>query len=165
MKIGVIGCTHIPQAMPGLPEKVQSVFKGMDIIMHVGDVTELATLKMLENNYTVTFAVCGESDSAELKRYVEPLRVVEFAGRRIGMVHGDGQAPERPGFAERMLARFAGERLDAIVFGHTHAPYARVHSGILLFNPGAAAPVGRWRPSVGILDVQPRGISGRYLYL
>ena len=165
MKIGVIGCTHIPRAMLGLPANLPVVSKGMDIIMHVGDATELATLKELENNYTVTFAVCGESDSAELKKYVEPVRVVEFAGRRIGMVHGDGLGPEQPGFAERVLARFAGDRVDAIVFGHTHVPYARVHGGILLFNPGAAAPVGRRRPSIGILDVQARSISGRYLYL
>jgi putative phosphoesterase len=165
MKIGVIGCTHIPQSIPSLPEKVQMVFKGMDIILHVGDVTGLATLKTLEDNYTVTIAVCGESDSPEVRKYVEPLRVVEFGGRRIGMVHGDGKFPGRLGVAEGVLSRFAGERLDAIVFGHTHVPYARVHNGVLLFNPGAAAPVGRWRPSVGILDVQPRSISGRYMYL
>lgn len=183
MKIGVIGCTHIPQAMPALPEKIKLIFKGMDIILHVGDVTDIATLKQLEDNFTITFAVSGERDSAELKKYVEPRRVVEFARRRIGMLHGDYQAPPTPsGLLDRvrtrllrpapkpdlyayLLAQFENDAVDAIVFGHTHTPYAAVHDGVLLFNPGAAAPLAHRRPTVGILDVQPGSISGKFLYV
>src|SRR5919198_2494242 len=108
MKIGVIGCTHIPQAMPALPEKIKTVFKGLDIILHVGDVTDIATLKELENNYTITIAVSGEQDSPELKKYVEPKRVVEFANRRLSMIHGDQLLPPPPRtFVERLQARFS----------------------------------------------------------
>lgn len=181
MKIGVIGCTHIPNAMPTLPEKIKSVFRGMDIILHVGDVTDIATLKVLEDNYTITIAVAGESDSPELKKYVEPKRVVEFAKRRIGMIHGDYTAPPG-GLADRMRTRLAGadnsqalaeyllscfdgDEVEAIVFGHTHVPFAGLYHGVFLFNPGAAAPIGPRRPSIGILDVQPRSISGKYRYL
>ncbi len=181
MKIGVIGCTHIPQAMPALPEKIHQVFSGLDIILHVGDVTELNTLRELENNFTLTFAVAGEQDSAELKKYVEPKRVVEFTNRRIGMIHGhrDETPVERRWFA-RLSSRFKAkpppidpiryvldqfDAVDAIVCGHTHRPYARMHNGVFVFNPGAAAPMGGNRPCVGILDVQPRSISGRIVYL
>ncbi len=181
MKIGVIGCTHIPQAMPALPEKIKTVFKSVDIILHVGDVTNIATLKELENNFTLTFAVAGEQDSPELKKYVEPKRVVEFAQRRIGMIHGDYSPPALPRtLRNRLRARLSGPApavnpcdyvlaqfsdVDVIVFGHTHKPYAGVKNGVFLFNPGCASPLGLGRPMVGILDVQPRSISGRFAYL
>lgn len=181
MRIGVIGCTHIPQAMPRLPEKIKSAFRGLDIILHVGDVTDIPTLKELENNFTITIAVSGEQDSAELKKYVEPKRVVEFANRRIGMIHGDQllPAPTR-GVVRRLQARFAKpapvtdyydlllqqfDGVDAIIFGHTHRPYARVHQGVFLFNPGAASPMGERHASVGILEIEPRSISGRFVYV
>jgi putative phosphoesterase len=181
MKIGVIACTHIPQAMPALPEKIKAVFKGVDIILHVGDVTDIATLRQLENNFTITIGVSGEQDSEEVKRLVEPKRVVEFAKRRIGMLHGDVVAPAAPtGALARLRARFgrapeahdfcAGlleqfDAVDAIVFGHTHRRYAALRDGVFLFNPGAAAALGGIRPSVGILEILPRSISGRFVYL
>ena len=181
MKIGVVACTHIPQAMPALPEKIKTVFKGVDIILHVGDVTDIATLKQFENNFTLTFAVSGECDTDELKRFVEPRRVVEFAKRRIGMIHGNCEAPPVPtGILARLRKRLGPashppdlhdqllghfDSVDAIVYGHTHERYAGVRNGVFIFNPGAAAPIGNDRPSVGILEIQPRSITGRFLYL
>ncbi len=177
MKIGVISCTHIPQAMPALPEKIKAIFKGMDYILHMGDVTDIATLKYLEENFTITIAVSGEQDSDELKKYVEPKRVVEFADRRIGMIHGDQWLPsptatvkdrlqtrtQPADWVERLLNEF--DHVDAIIFGHTHKPYARVHNGVFLFNPGAASPSSGYRPCVGLLEIDSRSISGRFRYL
>jgi hypothetical protein len=37
--------------------------------------------------------------------------------------------------------RFPGA--DAIVFGHTHRPFAQIIDGVLLFNPGG---VHQWNP-------------------
>jgi hypothetical protein len=183
MKIGVIGCTHVPQAMPALPNNLPLVFKGVDIILHVGDANDIATLKQLENNFTITMAVSGESDTDELKHYVEPKRVVEFAKRRIGMIHGHEFVPPAPkGIIERLLTLFSKPKpqdmtplyhyllgqftsVDAIVFGHTHQPYVNTINGVFLFNPGAAALMGNNRPSVGIMHVETHSISGRIIYL
>ena len=182
MKIGVIGGTYIPQLLPSLPEKVYGAFKGVDIILHVGDATEIRTLKELENNFTITLAVSGDMDSDELKRYVEPTRVVEFAKRRIGVMHGHGFTPPQPQgllewlkslfrkaepvenlYAAYILGQFKG--VDAIVFGHTHQPYVNTLNGVFLFNPGSAAPIGNNRPSVGLMNVESNSISGRIIYL
>jgi len=88
MKIGVIADTHIPKAMPSLPPRVKSIFRGMDIILHAGDICDLATLEDLEE-ITITMAVSGNRDSPQVRKYVESSRVVEFANRRIGMIHGN----------------------------------------------------------------------------
>jgi putative phosphoesterase len=175
MRIGVISDTHIPDLMERLPESVHEVFQHLDIILHLGDICQLETLRELQNRFAITFAVHGESDSPEVKQYIpEHKRVVEFGNRRIGMVHGHME--ERKGFLARLrrllgsaeddyynylLSQFAGQEVDCIVFGHTHKAYVKVHKGILLFNPGAAAPTPGDRPSVGILEVSERTITGK----
>jgi len=177
MKIGVIADTHVPKAMPALPGRVREALRGADIILHVGDICNLATLQELEE-LTITMAVSGNRDDERVRKYVEPSRVVEFANRRIGMIHGHrGLLPEladaaraklmgRPqdeGLYPYLLSQFPD--VDCILFGHTHRPYAKVHRGILLFNPGSPAPGRSARPSVGLLNVSAKSISGRIIYL
>jgi putative phosphoesterase len=179
VKIGVLSDTHIPDLMPSLPPQIEQVFEGLDIILHVGDICRLDTLQQLEDEFTITMAVAGERDSSEAKRYLEDKKVVRFGNRKVGMIHGhQGEQAEkwwgalRGKFArtspyERLYRYVEGqfEGVDCIVFGHSHHPYVKVRNGILLFNPGAVAPSPGLRPSVGILDVGERTITGRIVYL
>ncbi len=181
MKIGVIGDTHIPDLSPVLSTRIADVFKGLDIILHVGDISELYVLEEFQETYTLTFAVSGERDSEKVQRYLTEKRVVRFGERRVGMIHGHQfeRAQEGaiawmrrllgatavsslPGF---LLEQFAKEDADAIVYGHTHRPYIKNHDGVLVINPGSAAPVPGHRPSVGLLNVEKASISGRIVYL
>lgn len=175
MRIGVISDTHIPDLMDRLPDSMHEVFKELDIILHLGDICLLETLRELQNQFAITFAVHGESDSPEVKQYIpEQKRVVEFGNRRIGMIHGDRE--EQKGFLKGLkqflgskeddyyaylLSQFEREGVDCIVFGHTHKPFVKVYKGILLFNPGVAASTSGNRPSVGILEVSERAITGK----
>ncbi len=179
MKIGVIADTHIPDLMPSLPPQVEEIFRGLDIILHAGDICHLDTLQHLEDNFTITMAVAGERDSSEAKRYLEDKKVVRFGNRSVGMIHGHHEkrsdrwwsALKRrlmrvspyEGLYKYVLDQFQG--VDCIVFGHSHHPYIKVWNGVLLFNPGAVAPTSGLRPSVGILDVDERTIKGRIVYL
>ncbi len=182
MKIGVIGDTHIPDLSPVLPVRIAELFKGLDIILHVGDICDLYILKEFQETYTLTFAVSGESDSEEVRLYLEEQRVVRFGGRRIGMIHGHqfeahqkgamsgwrrllGRKPDPDALPAFLLERFAGEEVHAVVFGHTHQPYVKMYGGVLLFNPGSALPGEGRLPSVGILEVKERSITGRIVYL
>jgi len=70
--------------------------------------------------------------------------------------------PYNPDFIRFLLSRFAN--VDAIVFGHTHMPYAKVQDGVFMFNPGSINPY-RSDPSVGLLEIDNRGIRGRILPL
>jgi hypothetical protein len=177
MKIGVIADTHVPKAMPALPARVKEIFRDVDLILHAGDVCTLAVLNELEA-ITITMAVSGNRDDEMVRKYVESSRVVEFANRKIGMAHGHrGLINESlQALQSRLLGRPRYEQLykllseqfpnvHCIVFGHTHQPYSKLHNGVLLFNPGAASPGYGVRPSVGILDMTPKSISGRILYL
>ena len=181
MRIGVIADTHIPDIIPGLPDRVKEIFHDVDIILHAGDITTLDTLHELENLFTITIPVAGERDNEQAKKYLEVAepKVVEFSNRRIGMIHGHRQEREslftrlknlfRPPSLEDtyqyILSQFKDKNVDCIVFGHTHKPYVKVRNGVLLFNPGAVAPSPGTRPSVGILEVSERAISGKIVYL
>lgn len=178
MRIGVISDTHISDLMEKLPPRMEEVFSGLDIILHAGDVCKLEVLRKLQNEYTITMAVYGDDDSAEIKQYIDEKRVIGFSRRRIGLIHGHQFRPltfmprirmllkgqdVKYAFNEYILSQF--ENVDCIVFGHTHRPYVRVYKGVLFFNPGSAAPNPGMRPSVGILDITDRAITGEIVYL
>ncbi len=42
MRIGLISDTHIAEACEHLPQRVFEVFAGIDLVMHAGDVLDMA---------------------------------------------------------------------------------------------------------------------------
>jgi len=133
MRIGVLSDTHIPGRARALPGKIFELFAGVDLILHAGDITihdvldELAALAPVH-------AVCGNMDPYELRYSIPRRQVVTAAGKRIGLIHGDGAAGSTK---VRALSAFSDEEVDAVVFGHSHMPTCERHGSILLFNPGS----------------------------
>jgi len=175
MKIGVIADTHIPHLIPDLPPRLFDVLRGVDIVLHVGDICQLQVLQKLEDELALTFAVFGEEDGPELRRFLEERKVIRFGRRRIGMIHGHQLSREeswlarvcrllRPlseeEFYQRLVSRFEG--VDCIVFGHTHRPYVKMHKGVLLFNPGALSGP---HPSVGLLEATETALRAKVVRL
>jgi len=124
----------------------------------------------------LTMAVHGEQDDEDVQRYLEPQQVVEFASRRVGLIHGHQLVVQswwrrlitsQERLEEMLLAGLPGafDKVDCIVFGHTHRPYAQMHDGVFYFNPGPAAPVDGRRPSVGMLDISEGAVAGHIIYL
>ena len=177
MKIGVLADTHVPDIFPNLPTRVLEIFNGVDLILHAGDITELRVLQQLEP-IAQTFAVSGDRDSAELRKYLEEKSRLEFGGRALGLVHGHRAWEGNPltrawsrlnrAHRDEMLREFVLRQfsnVDAIVFGHTHEPYIKMHGNVLLFNPGSIAPRGGRIGCVGILEINPYAIKGRIVPL
>jgi putative phosphoesterase len=178
VKIGVIADTHIPDLLPSLPPRVEEVLQGLDIILHLGDICTVETLHQLENKLTITMAVAGEMDEEETKGYLEEKKVVRFGQSSIGMIHGHQEEMDSGwgawmskllfGFSQEALCKYVldqFEDVDCVVFGHSHRPYVKMWGRVLLFNPGAVAPSGGLRPTLGILNVSGKMISGRIVYL
>lgn len=179
MKIGVLADTHIPHRLPALPQSVGRAFQGLDIILHAGDICQLQVLRTLQEQFTLTFAVFGEDDDQEVRRFLLARQVIEFRRRRIGLIHGDLGAsldlrtrlrwalrkPPTEELLDLLLARFAGEDVHCIVFGHTHRPLVQFHRGVLFFNPGAVVGARGSRPTVGVLNITDRSITADILSL
>jgi putative phosphoesterase len=132
MRIGVISDTH-----DFLDPRIPIIFKGVEHIIHAGDVGTSAILVALGEIAPVT-AVSGNSDS------MLPLKEVEVfeLGRHKFLLQHIVQ-PDMP--AVLLSDRVQREKPDAIVFGHTHKPFNQTIGGIWYFNPGYAG-----RPRFGL---------------
>ena len=67
MQIGLISDTHITQKRGKLPEKVFEAFKNVDLIIHVGDITQEKVIDKLQTIAPV-IAVLGNNDKINLNK-------------------------------------------------------------------------------------------------
>lgn len=154
MRIAVLADTHV-NTLEHLPKKIIDAISTVDLIIHAGDFTDVQVLKELKQLREVK-AVQGNMDSAELKTVLPVKEIVDIENKRIGITHGSGSPW---GIEERVRKMFESDRIDIIVYGHSHQSQNKVIDDILLFNPGRATD------SFGILtiDGEPKGeiISSR----
>ena len=162
-RIGVVADTHCPEFLDRLPDRLFEVLRGVDLVIHAGDVNGPETVAALAAIAPVE-AVRGDHDHASADLPLS--RVVTVEGRRIAIVHGNRsrwiEEPETLLWTlslgtyhpharlPRSLRRRFGD-FDAIVFGHTHRPHIEILDGTLLFNPGA---VHQWNPRTTALRLQ-----------
>lgn len=148
MKLGVLSDTHLQTYDKRLERIIAEYFKDVDTILHAGDIVDESVLEVFKEKEII--AVCGNMDSPYLKKSMPTKRVIDVAGRRIGLIHGWGN-PE--GIEKRVAAEF-GDGADCVVFGHTHVPQARVIDGVFFFNPGSLTD-RRFteKNTIGILEI------------
>jgi putative phosphoesterase len=129
-----------------LRAEVHDALKGVELILHAGDVGGDEILDELSIIAPV-HAVHGNTDEPGNPR-LRPAIDMVVDGVRIHVSHGHELGTPKP---EKLLARYAA---DVIVFGHTHSPIVVKADGRLVVNPGAAGP-GRFdlKPSVAILEI------------
>jgi hypothetical protein len=154
-RIGVVADTHCPEFIDELPQGVFTALKGVDLILHAGDVNAPSTLEALTRIAPVE-AVRGDHD--RLLPSLPATRVLTIEGRRIVVVHGHrsrwieepntllwtlslGFFQPNSGLPRSLRRRFPDA--DVIVYGHTHRSHMRRVAGALLFNPGG---VHQWNP-------------------
>jgi len=142
MRIAVLADTHV-NMLEHLPSKIIEAISTVDLIIHAGDFTDVQVLKELEQLRRVK-AVQGNMDSVELKTLLPVKEIVEIENKRIGITHGSGSPW---GIEERVRKMFESDRIDIIVYGHSHQSQNKVTDDILLFNPGKATD------SFGILTI------------
>ncbi len=134
MVVGVVSDTHFPRFGEALPPALDRGLRAANVerILHCGDMTELIVIPLLEAIAPVE-AVAGNNDGPEIREIYGRKRIVEVAGKRIGMTHGDG----RKRTPDEAFSAFAPGTVDAIVFGHSHIPTKMVREGVLMVNPGS----------------------------
>jgi len=152
-RLGLISDTH------GLlrPE-VHDAFRGVELILHAGDVGGDEILDELTLIAPV-HAVHGNTDDPDDPRLPGAVDIV-IGGLRIHVSHGHELGVPKP---EKLLARYAA---DVIVYGHTHQQLITRADGRLVINPGAAGAARfDFKPSVGILEIGNSGADARIVEL
>ncbi|MEO7041448.1 MAG: metallophosphoesterase family protein [Gemmatimonadaceae bacterium] len=126
IKLGLISDTH-----GLLRPRVHSVFEGVDVILHAGDVCGDDILLEL-GAIAPVHAVAGNCDPIDDPNL--PL-VFEhtFEDVRVHMSHGNELGRPKP---EQLLAAYPDA--DVIVYGHTHHQLIFKTGDVMLVNPGSA---------------------------
>jgi uncharacterized protein len=155
-RLGVVADTHCPEFLDRLPPRLFEALRGVDVIVHAGDINAEETLAELRRLAPVE-AVRGDHDRSLSS--LPTSRELTVEGKRIVIVHGNrshwleepntllwtltlGYFTPHRGLPRALRRRFPDA--DAIVFGHTHSAYAETIDGVLLFNPGG---VHQWNPT------------------
>lgn len=147
-RVGVISDTHCPEFIDRLPDRIFTVLRGVQLIIHAGDITTKSTLEQLEEIAPV-HAVRGDHDAglASLPRST----AITVEGKKIVVVHGDrsrlieepntflwtislGYFRPHAGLPRALRRRFPDA--DVIVYGHTHRSDIHRIDRALVFNPG-----------------------------
>ncbi|MDP2943708.1 MAG: metallophosphoesterase [Candidatus Omnitrophota bacterium] len=163
MMIGVVSDTHIPDRADRIPERILEDFKNASLILHAGDLVELGVLETLRKICPNVKAVQGNMDPASVRKILPEKEVIEINGKRIGLIHGSGHPNKLMDFTGEV---FKNEKVDVIVFGHSHTPTNETRAGVLYFNPGS--PTDKiFSPynSYGILEIIDGKIEGKIIRL
>ena len=150
MRLGVISDTH-----GLLRAEAMEALRGMDHILHAGDVGSPGILEELEEVAPVT-AVRGNMDRGGWAEDLPETQVVEVGGATFYILHDLDDLDLNPA-----AAGFA-----AVVFGHTHLPESRREGGVLYLNPGSAGPVRRGKPvSLAVVEMEEGRLDPRIVTL
>src|SRR3712207_2339587 len=84
--IGLVSDTHMPERCAELPAALFEALRGVDLLLHAGDVGELWVLNRLSAIAPVV-AVHGNDDTPDSQRELPYQQVVAVAGRRILLCH------------------------------------------------------------------------------
>lgn len=134
IRIGVLADTHMPDRAVNLPQKMLDDFKRVDMVMHLGDLVELSVLDKLRSVCKNVTAVWGNMDSPDVREALPEKKIIKVGKYRIGLTHGFGH----PGKLIELIAQqFKNDKVDIILFGHSHLPLNETRNGVLFFNPGS----------------------------
>jgi uncharacterized protein len=145
LKIGLISDTHIPEAMPSLWEHIFDEFRGVECILHAGDIHDLSVLDQLELIAPV-YAARGNGEDGSAGRDIQPddprLRqawMLELGNFKIGLTHYIPMPEIPPSLTiEKWKQRlFPGHDLDVLVYGDTHVEQIDIIDNTLCINPGS----------------------------
>jgi hypothetical protein len=124
MLIGVISDTH------GLlrPEAVAAL-RGVEHILHAGDVGDIAILDALREIAPVT-AIRGNVDVSGACAELPATDVVELGGKLFYLVHSVHDLDINP----------VAAGVAVVVSGHSHNASVEARGDVVFFNPGSAGP-------------------------
>lgn len=160
MNIVVISDTHLPKRKKRLPTRLLEQLKDTDLIIHAGDWTTIDVYKELQS-YARVEGVYGNVDGKEIIELLPFKKIVEVCGFRIGITHGHGKGKTTE---KRAIEVFKGEKVDCIIFGHSHIPVNRFEGEILIFNPGSPTDKRRQKQySFGVITISDK-IAAELIY-
>ena len=162
MLIGLLSDTHIATPEQILPVQVKEVFRGVDLILHAGDIWIPRVLDELETVAPVLAARGDDDMEADIgddtridKRQdlsVDGLTIwVQHIKPRYGLINPNEQSNSYAALFSRQ-PREPVDPPDVVVFGHSHFAEIENYKGSLLVNPGSPT-MPNYLPKLGTVGL------------
>lgn len=131
-KIIIFSDLHIPsRADSQILQKIN--FSKYDYIITAGDIVDDNTYFELINQEPGFFGVHGNMDDYFIKKKLLQKKVIDIEGIKIGLIHGHQTGMANP----KELLKYFKEKIDIMVFGHSHQKYDKKINEVRVLNPGA----------------------------
>jgi putative phosphoesterase len=134
VRIAVLADTHLSH-ISQLPPRLLEEVRQADIVIHLGDFISPRLMEQLRRLSREFHGIPGNHDPWVIKHALPREQVIDVNGKRLGLIHG---CLFPFGSRQVMRRRFGTDRLDALLYGHTHVARNEIIDGILYFNPGSA---------------------------
>ena len=152
-KIGVISDTH-----GFLDPRVEKLLAGVDHILHAGDIGD----PMLELELKFIAPVTVVQGNVDVGLPFKLTEVVTLGTKKF-LVH---HIVNPWSLSDAVGPQIIRQRPDAVIFGHTHKPFAQTVDGVFFFNPGyAGKPKFGAARSVAILEIDGKEIRHEFIPL
>lgn len=137
-----------------LPAALLDAIRGVDAIIHAGDMDTAEVLVQLRNIAPV-HAVRGNMDRGPWTRQLNATAAVTIGQINLFVLH----------IVENLDFDPAAAGFQAVIHGHTHKAAARQGpNGLLLLNPGSPVlPRYGNRPSIALLTIQGACLNHRFV--
>ena len=156
MIIGVISDTH----SGNIPAAVLERFKSVDLIIHAGDICDLQTLKVLKK-IAPTKAVQGNMDESAVKKELLLKEIITCGNLKVGVTHGHiGESREA---LKNAMTSFKDDKMDVVIFGHSHQVLNARVGNTLYFNPGSPNDVVAECFSYGLISIEAGKIKAEII--
>ena len=158
--VGVLADTHCATA-EHLPEAALAALADCDLIVHCGDIGNVAVLDRLESIAPVIAVRSGGDASADGLRLFEGPRLVRAGSVLFGVVAHAGDRLDD-------FASVFGTQVDVVLTGTTHraeiVPVDQATGGsTLVVNPGSPTLPFAGPPSVAVVDGRQDGLVARII--
>ncbi|MBU3215372.1 metallophosphoesterase [Clostridium estertheticum] len=156
MKIVILSDTHAKKHNDKLFKLIDNLFKEADMIIHAGDYISPSVVSKLKEHENFV-GVWGNNDKRYIRGILNEKEILSIGGYRIGLYHGHGNSKNTLTTA---YDKFINDKVDIIIFGHTHQPLILTKNKVLMINPGSPSCKRRepWYSYV-VLEIENKKID------
>jgi hypothetical protein len=165
MRIGLLSDTHLSNRLPALWDEVVDAFRGVDLVLHAGDIVAPGVLDWL-TQFAPVMAARGNNDMGWDDPRMADVQWLDLEGWRLAMVHDT--EPEDRSIEVIVERELGGERPDILFTGHTHLERIEHRDGVVQINSGSPTQPHLFSNrlgSVGVLELEPGLLRARILRL
>jgi hypothetical protein len=150
MRVGIISDTH-----GYLDAQTVKSLKGVDLIVHAGDIDTPEVLNVLKEVAPVK-AVRGNMDRGSWADELPMTDLISIDKTMLFALHD----------VDRLDLDPAAAGIHAVIYGHSHRPHMETKNGVVFINPGSASQPRHNHPAtVAIVNVRNGSLDVEFVDL